>query len=444
MYSIQMIILVLSLALSSANTNDQVQTELKLIQILFRHGDRSPVMSYPSDPYKDETNWEKYGGFGQLTQVGMRQHFEFGKFLRSRYSSFLDRFYSRENAKIVSTNFDRTLMSAYSLLNGLYKPVDYQVWNNEVNWQPIPVHTTDKSVDTIFYGGNCPRSKQLKKQVERSDEYIKKNQQFQHLFDIVDENSGCKEHSKCAHMNIDDEWRVGDCLFVEKTHGLKLPEWVEPIYDQLLHSLGWGFYFMFRLPEMAKLQSGGVLKDMRNNIELKVNEPDSKDQIRLYSGHDTYVSALTRLLNITSYINQPPYASAVALELHKELDKENYFVQVFLKNNTAKEEIQFRPMTMDGCETLCPLDKFMELTDDLIIHDFQAECKFKDANENPILKAFTDTKSKRFYMNVSIVLLLLGMITTVLIIVAVFKKARAKDYRHIEEEGGLMAFDQEA
>ena len=59
---------------------------------------------------------------------------------------------------------------------------------------------------------------------------------------------------------------------------------MEPIYDQLLHSLGWGFYFMFRLPEMAKLQSGGVLKDMRNNIELKVNEPDSKDQIRLYSG----------------------------------------------------------------------------------------------------------------------------------------------------------------
>ena len=31
---------------------------------LFRHGDRTPVRSYPKDPY-NETTWEKYGGFGQ-------------------------------------------------------------------------------------------------------------------------------------------------------------------------------------------------------------------------------------------------------------------------------------------------------------------------------------------------------------------------------------------
>ena len=146
---------------------------------LFRHGDRSPVMSYPSDPYKDESNWEQYGGFGQLTQTGMSQHYNFGRFIRERYGSFLSKMYSRKNTNVISTDFDRTLMSAYSLLSGLYEPHDYQVWNEEVKWQPIAVHTTDKASDNVFYGQKCPRFEQLKKEVMETDEYIRINSKYQ-------------------------------------------------------------------------------------------------------------------------------------------------------------------------------------------------------------------------------------------------------------------------
>lgn len=39
-----------------------------------------------------------------------------------------------------STDMDRTLMSAYCVLAGLYpSPTPTQAWNN--TWQPIPVHT---------------------------------------------------------------------------------------------------------------------------------------------------------------------------------------------------------------------------------------------------------------------------------------------------------------
>lgn len=38
-----------------------------IIQKLFRHGDRNIINTYPTDPWKDESNWP--AGFGQLTNV---------------------------------------------------------------------------------------------------------------------------------------------------------------------------------------------------------------------------------------------------------------------------------------------------------------------------------------------------------------------------------------
>lgn len=42
---------------------------------LYRHGDRSPVKTYPKDPYQEE-EWPQ--GFGQLTKVSQRPGLPWG------------------------------------------------------------------------------------------------------------------------------------------------------------------------------------------------------------------------------------------------------------------------------------------------------------------------------------------------------------------------------
>jgi hypothetical protein len=188
-------------------------------------------------------------------------------------------------------------------------------------------------------------------------------------------------------------WLVGDTWFIEKGYNLTLPKWSEEIYQRVIENVRWGFYFDYRLPEMARLQTGGVLNEMIKNIQLKKsNESQVKSQLALFSSHDTYVAGMTKLLNLTRlnepiFIDQPPYASSVTIELRRSTREPfEYFVQAYLKNNTANEPINPQLYSIDGCEYLCPLDKFLSLTKDSLVSDYKAACVKKNIDHQNSLE----------------------------------------------------------
>ncbi|XP_065172701.1 prostatic acid phosphatase-like, partial [Atheta coriaria] len=90
------------------------ESTLKSVVVVYRHGDRTPVDPYPNDPYLNKSYWPV--GFGQLTNVGKEQHYEFGAWLRTRYNDFLPKDYSESDIYIRATDVDRTLMSAQANL----------------------------------------------------------------------------------------------------------------------------------------------------------------------------------------------------------------------------------------------------------------------------------------------------------------------------------------
>lgn len=142
-----------------------------------RHGNRNILFPYKNDPYKDEKHWPE--GFGELNkvskkriysryffaylnfslmQVGKMQTFKLGQFLRRRYGRILGEGYSPNKIYVRSTDTDRSLMSAQAELAGLFPPTANERWHENLQWQPVPIHTLPLKNDYVLsHLSECPK-----------------------------------------------------------------------------------------------------------------------------------------------------------------------------------------------------------------------------------------------------------------------------------------------
>jgi hypothetical protein len=102
--------------------------EVRFIFEMFRHGARSPWTGLDKDG-KDILG-ESWVGSGELSDVGMRQHYLLGHRNRLKYGNFISQSYDPNEIYVVSTNYNRTIMSAYSQLQGLYQPGSGPILND--------------------------------------------------------------------------------------------------------------------------------------------------------------------------------------------------------------------------------------------------------------------------------------------------------------------------
>ena len=153
------------------SSSQAVPGQLRMVHVMFRHGDRTPISHYPTDPWADPHHWPV--GPGQLTSLGKRQHFQLGQWLRQTYGGgrLLGEVYSEQEVTVRSTDVDRTLMSAGANLAGLFPPTGYMKWNPDLSWQPVPVHTLPLQEDFLLSSTHsaCPRLVRLREEVEASD-----------------------------------------------------------------------------------------------------------------------------------------------------------------------------------------------------------------------------------------------------------------------------------
>ncbi|XP_069667802.1 prostatic acid phosphatase isoform X2 [Haliaeetus albicilla] len=315
------------------------ERELKFVVVVFRHGDRTPVVNFPTDLHK-ESEWPQ--GFGQLTKTGMQQLFELGQYTRERYSNFLNSTYNRQEFYIQSTDYDRTIMSAQSYLSGLFPPTSSQIWNPELLWQPIPVHILQKSTDRRLHFPlpDCPLFDELQNETQTSSEFQNRIQPYMAI-----------------HNYTLPVWATKDVI-----------DKLEKLAELSLLSL----FGLYKTEEKSRLQGGVLVNVILNSIKQAANSSKQR-RMEVYSAHDTTVGALQIALNIFNG-KLPPYAACQFFELYQE-SSGRYSIEMHYRNDSSKDPYL---LTLPGCTSSCPLEKFAELVSPVITENWSKECGKKD------------------------------------------------------------------
>eukprot|EP00045_Choanoeca_perplexa_P007806 m.71850 g.71850 ORF g.71850 m.71850 type:complete len:516 (+) comp14225_c0_seq2:44-1591(+) len=391
------------------------QDELKLVQILFRHGDRAPTGPIPGFAKEEKpTDWPN--GYGQLTTRGMNMHYNVGRYFRQRYIDqlkFVDANFNFRQTYVRSTDVDRTLMSAASQLSAWYTPATSPFNVSTLVWSPVPVHTVPKTTDRLLRtfdasSNPCARYGQIADDWDVSANYKAK------LAEVLDEQA-CKAvgaPSSCTvaqfvdrisvlasipDLELSGMWRVSDALLCRRQHDLAVPDWVtqddNAAYKALRHIEDWGMYEMFDSPESRRLTGGIFIKQLLYNmhhvLKTKPNpfadnslqeQPDGQDNLKLFlfSGHDTNVASVLEALETDHFrALAPPYASALLFETYQRPDGSIY-IQLHYKNESALTAWQDDGvvLTIKGCSSSnCSLEDFTAATKAIVPKDINADCK---------------------------------------------------------------------
>lgn len=390
-----------------------VKSELILLQVLYRHGDRSPVRIYPKDPH-DVTAWPE--GLGELTNIGKEQEYVLGQILRTKYGDnlkFLDETFNVKDVYVRSTDYDRTLMSASCMLAGLFPPTLNQTWNKNIKWQPIPVHTVPIIYDDLLaVASKCPAlTTKLQYFMTHDPDVLRVKKENQDLIKYVAENTG----QAATYEGMID---ILDTLFCEQVHNMSKPQWLQKdnIFDRLMYLREYTIKWWLPTHEIGVLKGGNLLKKMYENINTKLTKPaDLSQKMIIYSAHDSTVNALLKTMKIFND-KMIPYSACVMVELHS-----NQTIRVLYRNDTFTNETF--TLIIPGCEEFCLVKKFHSILNDSM-PDRKKACGITD----PAAYTMIGYSVIGYFVMGCIIFLLLIMTITMYCIY----RRQKKQYRYME------------
>ncbi|KAK3779498.1 hypothetical protein RRG08_045244 [Elysia crispata] len=349
---------------------------LRLVAMVYRHGDRSPVEIYPKD-INQQDKWPM--GLGWLTNLGKQQQYELGQYVKERYHGFINTaHYDQNEIAIESSSITRCLMSAYSHLAGLFPPQGDQIWNKDIKWQPIPVTSRPTKEDNkLALQKKCPKYDELYQRLLDSPEFKAEEERNKDFYEMVEKNTGIKKET------LSDIWGVVDTLICEKSHNLTWNDWVyeDGVWDKLDDLRTASFDLLFNDSAMARLQGGPLLKEIIGYMKAATGKERQGPKFYMYSAHDSTVAALLSALHAYDR-HQPIYRALVMLELH-EIDSE-FVVKVLYRNDTTADPYLLIPK---GCSESCTLSELIEVTKDTVPDDWEKECQATSSSSHELSPA---------------------------------------------------------
>lgn len=291
---------------------------------VIRHGDRTPLHVIPKASYV----WPQ--GLGQLTPEGMQQEFQRGVEFRKEYvdrTHLLSAHYNNKEIYVLSTNADRTLMSAQSVLLGLY-PLGTGPVLSESNqfalpnrFQPVPIHVTAKDASNNAENDFSQQEhKALKKYVFNRPDWIQKNAAMQSEMVRWSRATGFK----LKHLS---QLRpLGDALYVYQLHHVPLPAGLNAEDVQRIIALGREVSITeYQTKAVADVIGMPLLATINEYLE-KASKQKTPLKYVLFSAHDTTIMSLMTTLG-SPLTEKPPYGANLKFALYKK-DTGGYLIKV--------------------------------------------------------------------------------------------------------------------
>eukprot|EP01087_Luapelamoeba_hula_P019713 TRINITY_DN6574_c1_g2_i1.p1 TRINITY_DN6574_c1_g2~~TRINITY_DN6574_c1_g2_i1.p1 ORF type:complete len:494 (+),score=95.66 TRINITY_DN6574_c1_g2_i1:110-1591(+) len=325
----------------------EIDGELKAVLVLTRHGDRTPVRLFP----KTASEWPE--GLGQLTPLGMKQHFELGQKFRRRYIDKLHLFGPSYNAHEVyarSTSKERTLMSAQAFMHGLFPPGSGPDGGLPGNLQLVPVHAEATKEDKVLLGyKNCPALDSLKQGLREGQQWKVMENKTQSLREKLSQIYGFQVKLK----DINSLNTLSKC---ERIHNRTGHSGIsEDMKAEMQEVTSWLFKNKFAHPEMGRLGGGNLLHEIAKVFAKHLGKNQGKNaghKFTLLSAHDGTILALFAAMSAQNF-TIPKYAEYLHFELYEHKDSngqaDKYTVRMFYND---------APFAVHECQHKCTLGKF--------------------------------------------------------------------------------------
>ncbi|XP_066909497.1 prostatic acid phosphatase [Halyomorpha halys] len=320
------------------------EPSLRKVYVVFRHGSRAPGFTYKNDPYNKDN--EKYWphGAGELTAFGRIEAYDVGKRLRERYGAFVGDNYKAKEFRAYTTLIERTMMSAQLVLASFFPPTGYQEWNNQLNWQPVPVYPEE--IVNATSGCSCPRfALEFKNNVKN---LVPSDFGFEtEVGKILKEHSGEPDASPVSLFT-----RVWDTVYFQDRANLPIPDWLKPIYPEKMAKSAVRYLKLYLAG--SRIQELLVQDPFGRAITKFFTESPRK--MELHSLHDIHIMSHFMLLDI-EYNSFPKPGSAIAIELHEKNGGE-YIEVYYWPTPNEKFPIQMKMPCGMSCHISELIDRF--------------------------------------------------------------------------------------
>lgn len=262
-----------------------------MITELWRHGVRAAAYNTFNQDYVDRE------GPGNLMANGMRMHYNLGRAIREMYKDSIFKDPKYTDFKILSTTYQRTILSAVSHLTGIYPPGTGKVITNSIastklppfsgatddatlgndalpnRLNPIPIVTYPPIMDDYFMKGMsqvCPKADERKDAIFAENIKNKPNI-FDSVIPTIEKNYKCGDYFKGGKWDLRT---VGIFSDVNKCNYFQTGQWMtgtESIADKMKYIFGI-YYINAKYTDIniRKLYTTKMSLDIIQNFEMKI------------------------------------------------------------------------------------------------------------------------------------------------------------------------------